>query len=339
MSQKASKTDCREKTRCGHDSCANLELIDEEECKILQRFKETRSLPKFILNLVEEHARAEHVENESDKEACKIILVYLKHCDLDDCVVLRLISLITSRFADSRSEFRDRASFIATALFGKDEFDASSRATFNEFKRFIKPGIVKELPKQQSKYGGYCEVPNNNTTISQNDYAHANTNIFDNRFNPMRLQKAVKILREGSDLKALMSVHSSFGSILERASQRIFQMHSQAIFDQLMDLSHKELYDLQFKSLGMLLNRDTALIDDAIERLKSTGSDVLRTYILYSFNYLYEIASLDTKIHLHLKTSEVILNSDLKLDQISKPVMIAFVEKGIRLLDGVMLDK
>lgn len=339
MTRKVTEADHIEKDRCTHSVHINAALIDGDECRILQVFKETENPLKFIENLVEEHTKAEQVGNEADKNVCKAVLVYLRHYGLDDSVVLKLVSFVTSRFADSRPEFRDRASFIATALFGKDEFNASARATFGEFKRYIKPNIVKEAPKRHSKYCGYYEATNKNVALSQNDYAHVNKNIFDSRFNPMHLQKALKVLQESSDFEALMSAHSSFGVVLKRASQRTLQIHAQAAFNQMMDLSHKEFYDLQFKNLAVLLSRDAKLVDNAIERLKSTSSDVLRAYILYSLDHLHEIADFDVKISLHLKISEAILNSDLKLDQVSQSAMAAFVEKGMKLLDGAMPDE
>lgn len=322
----------REKIQTGKSENFNnnsINLADsEEEYQIIQRINESGDASKFVECLISE-VKTSVVEEEN----CKCMLVAIKHHTLEDSVILKLVPYIIARFADGRTEIREMAAFLATALFGKDDFGVQDLPMFNKLKQFIKPGVFKHRQKWAAKYEGFSEIKNEHVEISQNDYTFSNQNVFDDQLNPIHLQKALRIFQEGKDIKALIATHLSFGSILERSSSRVFRIHSDALFNQLIDLSHRELYDLQFKNFAKLLEKNTELIDRAIDHFKSTDSDILRTFILYSFNHLHDILGFDMKINLHLKFAETVLNFDLNLGQVSKSVMTAFVERGMKLLN------
>lgn len=311
---------------------------NEEEGEILRELTDVKNITDFIGDLASKHAECSLIDEISDKKYCKIILVALKYGLLDECVVLRLVSFIMYRFSDRRLQFRDRAAFLATALFERDAFDAREKKLFDEFKSFMKTSLFNTIRPAPEMFPGFREVKNERTALSHEDYINDNGNIYDEQFNPLHLYRALRILKEGTDLRALRAVHASFEDIINRTSSRVVTMYSSELFEQLLDLSHSELHNLQFKNFAILIKRLEALLDRALERIKETKSDVLKAYIMYSLLYLDEIASVQFRITLHLKFAELLLENDIIFDHISKSAMMALVENGKKLVEDLGTD-
>jgi len=296
-----------------------------DETSALRSLRAAASVSDLITDLLNDQA-----DDAADKNACKTLLVALKHYTLDSSDILKIVSHIMKRFTDTRVEIRDRAAFLATALFGKDVFDAAQRCSFSEFKPLMKPGIFKAPSRPEVKRPGFIEVKNESTA---SDFTGENRNIYDERLNPLHIQRALRILSDGSDLPAMRAVHASFGAIIGRASERMLKLLSYKLFDQLIDLSHAELHNLQFKNFAILIKKEEALLDRTLERLRTTNSDVLKAFILYSLLELDEIAVLEQRATLHLKLAELLVDHDISFDHISKSAVMALVERGKKLLE------
>jgi hypothetical protein len=305
-----------------------LESIDEEEDRILQDLASSKDISGFIENFV----NSNEIEIKLNKKEIKSILVALKYYKITDCVILKLVGFIAQMFLSENNDIKDAGSFIATALFGKDEFDAQTRNTFNEYKKFIK--IFKKQKKEYIKYENFKNIQNQSTSMSFNDYKSNSKDIYDEIYNPIYLQKALKIMQENKDLDALFSVHNSFSNIISKSTPRIINIYASSLFDKLLDISNNKLYDLQFKNLAIFLKICPHFIGKTVDRLKTTTSDVLKAFIIYTLDYLHDISDLKLKIELHLKVSETILQHSQDFDPTVRSLLIAFVKKGMRMVNG-----
>lgn len=297
-------------------------FISYEEETILESLRTVNDPQKIIENLIDNSKFINQIE---DKELCKTILTFIKHCNLNDSIILKIIGFITERFAHQNCDFRDRACFIATALFKKDEFNANTRASFNEFEKFIDPSIFKSKNKLYSKYENYTEIKN--TQFLKPKYENMDL------YTPIYLEKALKIIKEGIDMNLILQVYNSFESILQRSTRRCIEIHSNEFFNQFLELTNLDLYDLQSKNLAILLKLNINLIEKLIERLKSANSDILKAFIVSTVDNLYDLLDYKNQVTLQLKMSELILNSSFKFDSITKSMLIAFVEKGMKNLN------
>lgn len=278
-----------------------------------------------IEELAEKYLCASQVDEETDKWLCKRFLTALKQNQVDPQTVLKLVSFVSSRFADSRESFNDRASFIATALFKKDQFNASERFTFPEFHSYL------NLPKKETpQRNRFVQVINTKSQLTHNDYKTAS--VFHATYNPTYLSRALKLLKEGTDKKAIQAVHGDFKEILHRTTSRVFNALSQMLFEQLTSLAHSEFYDIQFQSLALLMKRDERYYKKAINVFKNSKSDVLRTFLVYSFDFLHELVDFKRRVEMHLEFAETLLIEELEIDAVGRATIVSFVEKGMKLL-------
>ncbi|KAM0679679.1 hypothetical protein GINT2_002087 [Glugoides intestinalis] len=277
--------------------------------------------------LAEKYLCSSQIDDETDTWLCKCFLTALKHDQVDCQTILKLVAFVTSRFADSRESFNDRACFIATALFKKDQFNARERLTFPEFHTYL------SLPERKKpQISRFLEVENTQIQLNHDDYKKAG--VFDSIYNPMYLPRALKLLKEGVDKKAVYAVHADFKGILHRTTPRVFKAFSNILFEQLTSLTNSEFYDVQFQSLALLMERDTSYYNKAIIKFKNSKSDVLRTFLVYSFNFLHEIVDFKRQVEIHVEFAEILLLEEIEIDAVGRSTILSFVEKGMKLLEA-----
>lgn len=325
------RTGCLESNLC-FDLNA-MQTMNEEEGRILETIHSSEEPIQYVGELAARHTETLVLDEEEDVQACKTIMVALKHLNVDAQLMLKIISMIIAHFTDPRESFVDRACFLATSLYKKDEFGAQARKTFRHFE-----ALLPMMPKQEcstSRPRRFKEVSNPDACHSPLNYDSLSGCFYDESENPVFLQRALKILKSSEDLRQLKAVHFHFKRILDRASQRTFRLYSDEVFDQLLDLSNSRIYDEQFKSLAYMISKDISFFDKALAKFKSTSLDTMRTYLLYAFDMVHDLVGFDQKVSIHLKFAETIMSSEMKLDEITRSQVMLFVRKGMVLLQSL----
>jgi hypothetical protein len=314
-----------------HFNLDSIQAMDEQEGKILEMIHSNREPIQYVEELVARHTKTSELHDEEDEQACKTVMVALRHFDVDTQLMLKLISMIISHFADPRESFVDRACFLATSLYKKDEFGAQTRKTFGRFEALL----PRMSPQEKKHLRGFKEISNQNVSCNPSNYDSPSGCFYDDPGNPIFLQRALKILKSSNNTDQLRAVHLHFKSILDRTTQRTFRLYSEEVFNQLLDLSNSKVYDEQFKSLAYMISKDISLFDRALDRFKNTSLDTMRTYLLYAFDMVHDLVGLDLRVSIHLKFAEMVVSSEMELDEVTRNQVMFFVGRGMEMLQNV----
>ena len=310
-----------------------FESLNKEEDEILNKIYLSGTIKSVLSNIIEKYSEVESLTNEEDTEICKTIIVALKHDTADESTVIKLVQFLANRFIDRREEFNDRACIVASVLFNKDSFDIFSRKSIEIFENLLPKTLfpVNCKVKKEFTKKNFKEISDQNFSISHEDF-NTNEYFYHPNLNPMFLQRALKILKEDASKEYLISVHSNFQSIVEMASNRVFKQFSHEIFDQLTDLTHFDLLEKQFTSLAFLMKRDIQFYNLALKKFCESRSEVMKTFLIFSFDLLESIVSIDMKIQIHLSFAEAFSSCNVEIEPSTREAAIAFVKKGIYLL-------
>lgn len=311
----------------------SIQLMDEEEGRILEVIHSSREPIRYVEALVTRHIETQELSDMEDEMACRTIMVALRHFEVDTQLMLKLISMTISHFADPRESFVDRACFLATSLYKKDEFGARARRTFEKFKALL-PRCVQQDNTVGGDPRGWKEVLNPEAS-SLSSYDCPAGCFYDDMRNPVFLQSALKILKSNSSIDQLRAVHFHFKNILDRTTPRTFGIYLDEVFTQLLDLSNSRIYDEQFRSLAHVISRDLSLFDRALKEFRTTSLDTMRTYLLYAFDMVHDLIGLEQKVSIHLKFAETMVNADVKMDEVSRTQAILFARRGMALLQDI----
>jgi hypothetical protein len=304
-------------------SIKEITSISKEEESILNQIYSDEKLITVVDRLISENLYSIKLTDDQDVDICKKVIVAIKNSDLDENLILKIVQFITNRFADKRIEFNERACFVASVLFKNDAFDINSKATVDKFKNVL-PGFLIKSPRKL-KDENVTEVTNKIADFTLNsDYYDENTN-------PMFIQRALHILKNDCSKEAILAVHSTFPKILERASERIFKQFSKELFDQLIDLTHYDLLENQFKSLSFLMKKDLEFFYLALDIFSKSKSEVLKAFLLFSIEKLECMSDFDKQLKIHLAFAEIFSTDDFKIDESNRESIITFVKKGMEL--------
>lgn len=317
----------------------NIQIFEnDEEDQILKYLQEATKKHDFFETLIERNLKTDQIEENDDEWCCKLLLIGIKHQIITKNLDFKVIAFITAHFGDRRESFIDRACFLATIFFKKDDFQAQKRKSFIKFEKLLTMQNIISERQTKTLNSGYIEVSNPNVNTLYYQYDTPDKIIFDKVNNPIFLQKALIILQTSELDAQIKAVHYHFRSILDRTSKRTYEIYSDKVYEQLLDLSNNKVYDFQFKSLAYFLFRDLRYYEKALYKFKTTRLDTLRMYLLYSFDMLEDISDVPQKITVHLKFAEIILESEIDCDEIVKNQIFNFVEKGMRLAEKLSQD-
>lgn len=246
---------------------------------------------------------------------CRKLIKFCNENTPSPSFVFKLISLIESMFLDSRKSFNDRAAFLSTALFKKNDFSVEKKETYPEFEDLL-AGYV------------HCKLDD---TLSYNRKYKCVENEPIRRSNPhtSSIQSAINLLNESSGDEKLITE-----DFMRKVPDRLFHIFHKKLFDSLTQLRNSEIP--HFKSLSCLIKegfrRNVDVLGLALEKFKETESDVQRTFLVCSFEILDdELLNDEDRVKLHLRFAETVLKNEIlnKTEGISKKAVIDFINKGM----------
>jgi len=295
---------------------------------------------QYCRDLIENCSKTSKMSENDDENICKLLIAGLNKDEIDHDLDLKIIACIASHFADQREGFVERGAFLATAFFKKDEFEAQKKKSYKNFEDMLSSICIgQKQTKDEGPLKDFKKVYNNQNRYFDYDcLSGGDAVIYDEYSNPVFLQKAIKILQTSEHTHQIKAVHYHFKNILGRADSRTLKIYSNILFEQLLDLSNNKVYEEQFKSLAYFLSTDFSYYVRAIKLFKDTKLDTLRVYLLYAFDLMEELVEFSVKVKIHLLFAEMLLDLDLQDNQLIKNSIVAFVEKGMRLVKNVNED-
>lgn len=274
----------------------------------------------WLINFIEMHSRPADLSEWQDKQFAITICKIVKEKVLETKPARMLIDAIAARFADQRESFRDRAAILSTALFKRDEFNIKKLRSFKEFEELLDIKAYKtECKEKEDEYVGGLYVEND---LMGCDAPHS----------PIFIQNATAILKQHENINEMKMVHLEFENIIRRTSPRTLQRCSDGIFTELMNLNTPKLYDLQFKSLAILIKSVPHYFTKILDELFRTKLETKQFYIIYTLCYLHNIIDDELLLfEMHMEFCTKLMKYSGQFSEVVRKQCVEFILAGKRL--------
>lgn len=269
-----------------------------------------------------------NMTDSENRELCRKVIKFCNENTLSPSSILKMVSFIELHFLDNRMSFNDRGAFLSTAVFKKDDFNIQEKTTYFEFEDLL-PTPKKKNDDINLKYGCYKRVYNEYQSEGNENFC---------------IQNIIKILNTTETTTSNYSkvttmiqnrIHENFENIMSKVPNRIFDAFYEKLFHILIEIRTGEIP--KFKSLSYLIKEGLKrgnfnILEMALDKFKETKSDVLRTFLVYSFDILDDILTEENRVKIHLRFAETVLKNEIlnKIDGISKKAVMEFLEKGMK---------